>query len=253
MSRGLIVAIAVVLVIIIVFVWLGTSATPATAPATAPTTAPATAPATAPSVSAPVSKTPKTTRTSTAPKPTATTPVVAAPVQPTPVTKKKKKAAKKPAKPKPAKPKPAPKPAAIRYVTLYADPEYKGKSVFYTVGRKSLDGTPLANAVSSVQVPQGLKLVAYDKKDCTGKSITLKSNTPDLKKVGLNNDIACVDISEGMEGGFAGGLWGPFGTPAGTPLQCMGPSTPFGPVSYDFPIKPMPLVRAGNGWLPVLN
>ena len=138
-----------------------------TRPATTTTTRPATTTTTRPTTTT----TTRPTTTTTSPQPTA--PVQTAPVQTAPVQT-------------------APKPSIT--VGFYTDPNFAGKSVLLPLGKKSLKGTPVANAVSSIRIPAGARVVVYDKDDCTGRSATYTSSVDTLKGSGFNDDIACVDI-----------------------------------------------------------
>lgn len=185
MSRGALIAIAVILLIVYLAYYYLYAQEP-TADAAVPDMTSGTVPVpakkkkAAPKKTAPKKAATKKTATTTAAKPitvvtpaTATSPATVTTAVPvTPVVTK-----------------------TGTLVGFYADPQFKGKSVFLGAGKKSLKGTVVANSVSSIKVPAGMRVVAYDKKDCTGKSLTFTSDVSTLKGVGLNDDIACVDIT----------------------------------------------------------
>lgn len=79
--------------------------------------------------------------------------------------------------------------------TFYADKNFAGKSYQPpTTGMAKFKGLPIANEASSIRVPAGIRVTAYDKDDCTGKSAIFTSDVADLGGSGLNNDIACAIV-----------------------------------------------------------
>lgn len=183
-SRGGILLLAVIIIIVLVLLYLWYSA-PAAVPAVSDT----------PVAAAPKKKktAKKAAKTTTAPKPA---PVVVVAAPSAPITSTATKPVATTTKPVATTTKPAAVPISV---TFYTDPKFAGKSLVLPIGKKSLKGTPVANAVSSIRVPAGARVVVYDKSDCTGKSATYTSDVTTLKNTGLNDDIACVDISRASE------------------------------------------------------
>jgi hypothetical protein len=96
----------------------------------------------------------------------------------------------------------APAPAAaaaaptVPVVVVYADPDFGGASQSMKVGKFVLSDA-LKNKVSSIRVPAGMRAVLFDKDDCaSGSSLPVTADLPNLKGTGLDDDVACVIVSQ---------------------------------------------------------
>lgn len=77
--------------------------------------------------------------------------------------------------------------------TLYRGTNFSGDAWQVPgVGKFAVANSMVKNAASSIRIPTGWELTAYDKDDCSGASAVFTSDVDDLSGTGLDNDISCV-------------------------------------------------------------
>ncbi|RST19626.1 hypothetical protein E2C00_00345 [Streptomyces sp. WAC05374] len=79
-------------------------------------------------------------------------------------------------------------------VTVYAGPDYKGKSATLGKGRHKLDPS-MNDCISSVRVPAGWTVTLFENADFTGEQVSLKDDTPKLEGA-LHDKASSIVIAE---------------------------------------------------------
>ena len=85
----------------------------------------------------------------------------------------------------------------MNFVTIYEDPEFRGRGILLDVGDYRLFGTDMNNAVSSIQVPAGLVALVYEDADSGGGygiSADFLEDCADLAPLGLNDKISYLSV-----------------------------------------------------------
>ena len=82
-----------------------------------------------------------------------------------------------------------------KMVTLFKDDNYHGSSQKLGVGKYAYTSFPMIgdNALSSLYIPEGLKVILYENADFTGNQMELTSNT-DLYRKGFNDKTSAIEI-----------------------------------------------------------
>lgn len=90
---------------------------------------------------------------------------------------------------------PPPGKNVVRLHANHADADGHYTNPYFDVryGQTTLPSN-MANDVSALQVGDNVDAVLFDKDDCTGWSLLVPNDTPDLGTLGRNNDAACVIV-----------------------------------------------------------
>ena len=83
-----------------------------------------------------------------------------------------------------------------RMVTLFKDDNYHGSSQKLGVGKYAYTSFPMIgdNALSSLYIPEGLKVILYENADFTGKQMILMHNTDLYSSTDFNDKTSAIEI-----------------------------------------------------------
>ena len=83
-----------------------------------------------------------------------------------------------------------------RMVTLFKDDNYHGSSQKLGVGKYTYTSFPMIgdNALSSLYIPEGLKVILYENADFTGKQMILMHNTDLYSSTDFNDKTSAIEI-----------------------------------------------------------
>ena len=85
-------------------------------------------------------------------------------------------------------------------VTVYKDVNYKGNSVKYGVGNHNYNeirrNDPGNDAITSVKVDPGYRVILYWDPNYRGRSLVLTKNTPNLVNYGANNQASSLRVEK---------------------------------------------------------
>ena len=81
-------------------------------------------------------------------------------------------------------------------VTLFKDDNYHGSSQKLGVGKYAYTSFPMIgdNALSSLYIPEGLKVILYENADFTGKQMILMHNTDLYSSTDFNDKTSAIEI-----------------------------------------------------------
>ncbi len=79
-------------------------------------------------------------------------------------------------------------------ITLYTGFNYSGETVKISDGRINYLGPNAEGAISSISLPQGVKLVVFSERDMKGHYRTITASTRNLNSIGWNDRIKSVFV-----------------------------------------------------------
>ena len=79
-------------------------------------------------------------------------------------------------------------------ITLYTGFNYSGETVKISDGRINFLGPNAEGAISSISLPQGVKLVVFSERDMKGQYRTITASTRNLNSIGWNDRIKSVFV-----------------------------------------------------------
>lgn len=86
---------------------------------------------------------------------------------------------------------------APAYITVYEHCNYEGRSLQIGIGVTSYDylnGLAFNDIISSVRVPQGLRVILYEHAQGQGRQLTLFNDTPCLVNQNFNDITSSINV-----------------------------------------------------------
>ena len=96
-------------------------------------------------------------------------------------------------------------------VTIYEHPDYKGKSQDLTEGNYDRKNLTIGNAViggnslSSLKIPEGMKVTLYDREGFQGQSKSFTEDVPNMTTYGFDNKTSSIKVEQ-ISAANSGGL-----------------------------------------------